>query len=401
METSRMTKRYDYVVVGAGLTGIVVAQQISEILAASVLLVESQQVVGGLCRTERHPGTGVLFNPLGTRVFYTDDEAVWAYLTKFGSFTRYEHRLLARMQGEDWPVPVNLDTIRRFYGLPKLSSDDARIILERDARIGLPAPPGSLEELAVQTLGRPLYKAFVHDFITKQLGVRPSELTPGAFATTFPIRFDHEDRYAPTSRWQGLPLSGYSALFDRMLGSRRIRIELGVDFHSNRDIITPRKALVFTGAVDAYFENSEGAMERGCNMLEWKVETTDITSPVLTFPDAPSPYFRAHVPARLPINEIPPSLSRTLVGYEFGHRHAPPSAHSYSFVRSSFSNQNLFKAYRSLATREARTFFLGRQSSPSFNMARSIHAALTLVRGIVKHGPARAKRCQDFEGLVY
>lgn len=396
-----MTTRYDYVVVGAGLTGIVVAQQISETLAASVLLVESQQVIGGLCRTERHPSTGVLFNPLGTRVFYTDNEDVWNYLTKFGPFIPYEHRLLARRQGEDWPVPINLDTIRRFYRLPQLSSDDARMLLERDARIGSPARAGSLEELAVQTLGRPLYEAFVHDFITKQLGAHPGDVTPGAFATTFPIRFTLEDRYAPTSRWQGLPVGGYSSLFDRMLRSRHIRMELGLDFQATRDVITPRKALVFTGAVDAYFEFSEGAFERGSNALEWKLETTDITSPVLTFPDAESPYFRAHVPARLPINRPPPAHARTLVGYEFGHIHAPPSVHAYSFVRSSISNQNLFESYRRLARREPRTFFLGRQSSPSFNMARSIQAALTLVCGIAKHGPGRAKDCQDFEGLVY
>jgi UDP-galactopyranose mutase len=244
--------RVDVLVVGAGFSGAVVAERLAD-RGLSVLVLDRRPHIGGNaydCR-DRH---GVLIHPYGPHIFHTNSERILDYLTQFTAWRPYEHRVLARVGQQLLPIPINIDTVNRLYGL---SLDESTIQAFYDSVREPRAELRTSEDVVLNAVGRDLYEKFFRGYTRKQWGLDPSELA-AAVTARIPTRTNRDDRYF-TDQFQCMPAEGFAALFNRMLDHPRIRVETGVDFERHRSRIRARHT-VYTGPVDAYFDYRHGKL---------------------------------------------------------------------------------------------------------------------------------------------
>src|SRR5262245_20618218 len=238
----------DLLIAGAGPVGCVVAERAANLLGWKVLLVDRRPHLAGNCYDSHHDN-GVLVHRYGPHYFRTNNAELMTYLSGFSDWipARYEVRSLVR--GELYPFPINLDTLEKFFGR-SLDPMDAECLL---ARLREPImEPRTSEELVLSRVGRELYEAFYRGYTCKQWGCEPRELDPSVCGR-IPVRFDRDGRYV-THRFQMMPRHGFTALFRRMIAHRRIHMLLGCDFHVIRRLVAPRRATLYTGPIDEYFD---------------------------------------------------------------------------------------------------------------------------------------------------
>ena len=284
--------RPDLIIVGCGFFGATVAERAASELGLRVLVLDRRPHIGGNAYSEADPETGIEVHRYGPHLFHTSNEAVWRYLNRFTGFNDYRHAVFTMHRGRAYPMPVNLDTMRRFFDRP-LSPDEARaLVAEQAAEIGGRAP-ANLEEKAISMIGRPLYEAFVRGYTLKQWRTDPREL-PEAIINRLPLRFTFENRYF-ADRFEGLPLDGYAAVFERMLASPLIEIRLETDFFAVRDALPPGVPIIYTGPVDRYFNYSEGCLRwRTVDFERAVLATSDAQGcAVMNYADADVPYTRS------------------------------------------------------------------------------------------------------------
>lgn len=245
----------DLLVCGAGPAGCVVAERAAAVLGWKVLVVDRRRHVAGNCH-DAPAGNGVLVHRYGPHYFRTDDESLLRYLSRFADWrpARYEVRSL--VGGELLPFPINLDTLERFFGLPPLDAAAAeRLLAEKRLPI---AEPRNSEEYCLSRVGRELYEAFYLKYTLKQWGLHPRDLAPQVCGRV-PVRLDRDPRYVG-HRFQVMPDGGFTKLFARMLGHRRIRTLLDCDFAEVRALVRPRQATVYCGPIDEYFGGRLGRL---------------------------------------------------------------------------------------------------------------------------------------------
>jgi UDP-galactopyranose mutase len=236
----------EVLIVGAGLSGAVVARTLAE-AGVAVRIVDGRAHVAGNCHTERCPDTGVLVHAYGPHIFHTDNARVWAWVNRFARFRRFDHRPRATAGGRVYSLPVNLHTINQVFDCA-MTPAQARAHL---ARLGAAAPadPVSFEDHALRSLGRELYELFFHGYTKKQWGTDPANL-PASVLKRLPLRFDYDDRYFD-HRWQAMPVDGYTAMTESILDHPRIEVVLN---HIATRAGMARHAQVFyTGPLDAFF----------------------------------------------------------------------------------------------------------------------------------------------------
>jgi UDP-galactopyranose mutase len=237
---------YDYLVVGAGFAGSVVAERLATQLAARVLLIDRRRHVGGNA-FDRHNDDGILVHEFGPHIFHTNSEMVFRYLSRFTAWRPYEHRVRAHIDGRLVPMPVNLTTVNMIYGWQLTPADLARHF----AGVAEPRTPiKSAEDAVVSRIGRDLYERLYLHYTRKQWGVHPGELHP-TVTSRLPVRTCADDRYF-TDRYQAMPRDGYTAMFTRMLAHPFIDVQLGTDYRDVHRSVRFRR-LIFTGPVDEFF----------------------------------------------------------------------------------------------------------------------------------------------------
>ena len=238
---------FDWLVVGAGFAGSVLAERLASQRGEKVLIIDKRNHIGGNAY-DRHDASGVLIHQYGPHIFHTNAQAIVDYLSQFTSWRPYEHRVLAEVDGRLLPIPINRTTLNELYGL-SLSSDE-----EVEAFLASRAEPvdeiRSSEDVVVSTVGRDLYEKFFRGYTRKQWGVDPSELDKSVTARV-PTRINRDDRYF-TDKFQVMPLEGYTAMFKRMLSHPNITVRLGVDFEDTRDEVRYDR-LIYTGPIDEFF----------------------------------------------------------------------------------------------------------------------------------------------------
>lgn len=257
---------FDYVIVGAGFAGSVLAERLASQLNQKVLLCDRRPHIAGNTY-DRYDEAGILVHQYGPHIFHTASERIFEYVTQFSDFRPYEHRVLASVDGKLVPFPINLTTLARLYG----RDFDAESATAWFARAAEPvAHPKTSEEVVVGKIGRELYEKLFRNYTRKQWGRDPSELD-AAVAARVPARTNHDDRYF-TDRFQAMPRHGYTRLFENMLGHPNIRIVLNADY---RDLLPEvrYKHLVYTGPIDAFFDYRYG--ELPYRSLEFRFETLD------------------------------------------------------------------------------------------------------------------------------
>ena len=236
----------DIVIVGAGFAGSVCARELAE-AGRSVLIIDKRNHIGGNAY-DRYDDGGIQIHPYGPHIFHTNSKRIFEWLSKYTTWRFYEHRVLAKVRDQLLPIPINLTTINRLYGL-NLNSDEAALWLEkvREPREFI----RTSEDVVLNSVGSELCDAFFRGYTRKQWGLDLSELSAGV-AARIPTRTDEDDRYF-TDTFQFIPSLGYTALFNNILDHPNIEIALDTDYFKIRSSLRS-KHTVFTGPIDAYFD---------------------------------------------------------------------------------------------------------------------------------------------------
>jgi UDP-galactopyranose mutase len=276
-------------IVGAGLAGAVAARQIAEHGSFKAHVIDKRLHIGGNCHTERDEETGIMVHVYGPHIFHTDNPTVWTYIRKFGEFHPFTNRVKARSRKGVYSLPINLHTINQFFG-KKMSPNEALEFLRQRADQSIKAP-ANFEEQALCMVGRELYEEFFRGYTLKQWGCDP-KLLPASILKRLPVRFNYDDNYY-TSRYQGMPVEGYSRIIERILTHERISVELGCEFHT--DISLDYDWTIYTGPIDEYFGFSNGNLGYRTVFWEREVHSGDWQgNAVINYTSDDVPFTRVH-----------------------------------------------------------------------------------------------------------
>jgi len=271
---------FDYLIVGAGFAGSVLAERLATQADKRVLLIDKRAHIAGNAY-DHYDDAGVLVHRYGPHIFHTNAASVFEYLSNFTAWRPYQHRVRACVDGQLVPMPINLDTLNQLYGLSMTSFEAAAFLAsvaeQRD-------PIKTAEDMVVSQVGRDLYEKFFRGYTRKQWGLDPSELD-AAVTARVPARTNRDDRYF-TDRYQSMPLHGYTRLFENMLAHPNIKVLLNTEFREI-DGLVPYRDLIYTGPIDEYFDYSLGRLPY--RSLEFRFETLPVAVaqpyPVVNYPN--------------------------------------------------------------------------------------------------------------------
>ncbi len=355
---------FDYIVAGAGFAGSVVAAQMARNFGKKVLVVDRRSHIGGNAY-DHYNQAGILVHKYGPHIFHTNSRDVFDYLSEFTEWRSYEHRVLASVDGQLVPIPINLDTVNRLYGL-NLEVEDLEKYLESVAE--KKEVVRTAEDVVVSRVGRDLYEKMFRGYTRKQWGLDPSDLDASVTAR-IPVRTNRDDRYF-TDTYQAMPLQGYTRMFENMLDHDNITIALNTCY---RDVIrsVPYRQMVYTGPIDEFFDFRFGKLPY--RSLEFRHETVDVRRlqpvAVINHPNE-HPYTRVtefkHLTGQM--------HSKTSLVYEFPCDGGDPY---YPVPRA--ENAAIYKKYEALAAALPGTHFVGRLATYKYyNMDQVVAQALTL-----------------------
>jgi len=244
---------FDYLVVGAGFAGSVLAERLARGLGMRVLVVDKRPHIGGNAY-DRYDDAGILIHPYGPHIFHTNSAEIFEYLSGFTRWRPYQHRVLASVDGQLVPMPINLDTVNRLYGLNLTAFEMEQwleSVAEKKDRLV------TSEDVVVSKVGRDLYNKFFRGYTRKQWALDPSELDASVTARV-PTRTNRDDRYFADT-FQAMPLHGYTRMFEAMLDHPNIKVMLNTDYREVVDLL-PWKHMVYTGPIDAFFNFRHGKL---------------------------------------------------------------------------------------------------------------------------------------------
>jgi UDP-galactopyranose mutase len=361
--------RLDALVVGAGFSGAVVAERLAR-RGLRVLVIDRRSHIGGNAY-DCLDGNGVLIHLYGPHIFHTNSQRIVDYLSNFTAWRPYEHRVLASVDGKLLPIPINVDTVNRLYGL---ALDESTIQAFYD-RVREPKNEiRTSEDVVLNAVGRDLYEKFFRGYTLKQWGADPSQLS-AAVTARIPVRTNRDDRYF-TDAFQCMPAQGFTSMFQRMLDHPNIRVEVGVDYFSLRTRLKPAHT-VYTGPIDAYFRYCHGKLPyRSLQFEHEHLAGTRQAQPVavINYPDE-RPYTRVTEFKHLTGQEH----AGTSVVREYPCAEGDPY---YPVPRP--ENEALFKRYEALSVSEADVTFVGRLAMYRYyNMDQCVGAALKAADNIL------------------
>jgi UDP-galactopyranose mutase len=370
---SGRAKPFDYLVVGAGFAGSILAERLAAGSRKKVLVIDRRSHVAGNAYDHKD-AAGVLIHRYGPHIFHTNSQEIVSYLSRFTRWRPYEHHVLACLNGVHVPMPINRTTVNTLYGL-NLQTDE-----EVEAFFASRAEPAATirtsEDVVVSKVGRELYERFFRGYTRKQWGLDPSELDKSVTARV-PTRTNTDDRYF-TDSFQCMPAEGYTRMFENILDHDNIELMLGVDFDDVRsDVVYDQ--LIYTGPVDEYFDHRYGPLPY--RSLEFRHETLDQAwfQPVGTvnYPAEEVPYTRVSEYKHL----TGQAHAKTSITYEFPRAEGDPY---YPVPRP--ENQALYKKYETLAHQTQAVTFVGRLATYRYyNMDQVAGQALATYRRILEH----------------
>lgn len=249
-------KQFDVVVAGAGLWGCTVARVLAE-EGRKVLVLEKRAAVGGNVRCEIDSETGIEVHTYGSHIFHTHLDDVWKFVTRFITFNGYQHKVLARYEDKTYFLPLGLTLVNQFYGL-NLTPSELPAFIAKEAAGSKEEAGLNFETQAISFIGRPLYEAFIREYTRKQWGMDPRELSADIIRR-LPVRASYDVNYFSDYR-QGIPLTGYNSLFDRLLDHSNISVECNAEYAlgeirlAGGEVYGTEGAPVFySGPIDALF----------------------------------------------------------------------------------------------------------------------------------------------------
>ena len=288
----------DVIVAGAGIWGCTVARVLAE-AGRKVLVLERRAAVGGNVRCETDEN-GIEIHTYGAHIFHTHLDDVWSFVNRFITFNGYQHKVLARYEGKTYFLPLGLTLVNQFYGID-LKPSELPVFIAQEANKGFKGLKGdkglNFEEQAISFIGEPLYRAFIREYTRKQWGTDPKNL-PASIIKRLPVRASYDINYYTDYR-QGIPLSGYNSLFDRLLDHPGITVECNraFDLETVGRLGLPEGMPVFySGPIDALFGYRFGALP--WRSLRFERETLDLAdfqgTAVMNYTGADVPFTRIH-----------------------------------------------------------------------------------------------------------
>jgi UDP-galactopyranose mutase len=246
--------KYDFIIAGAGFAGAVMAERIAEVLNKKVLVVDKRNHIGGNAY-DFTDENGILVHKYGPHIFHTNDKSVFDYLSNFTKWMKYEHKVVSRIEGKDYPIPVNRITINNLYGLELKSVDETKEFLDK-VKSNI-QPVASSEDIMLNRVGTDLYKKFFEKFTEKIWFEHPRSLAPNVCGR-INVRYNDDCRYF-TDDYQYMPENGYYNLVRNMLDHKNIDVRLETDFEN----VNPEYygKIVYTGPIDAFFNYIHGKLQ--------------------------------------------------------------------------------------------------------------------------------------------
>ncbi|MDQ3843375.1 MAG: UDP-galactopyranose mutase [Bacteroidota bacterium] len=361
---------FDYLIVGAGFAGSVIAERLASQANKRVLIIDKRDHIGGNAY-DYFNHDGILIHKYGPHIFHTNSREVFDYLSKFTEWRPYEHKVLASVDGQLVPIPINLNTINQLYGLDLNSSQVEEFFASKAEPV---SRVKTSEDVVVSKVGRELYEKFFRGYTRKMWDLDPSELDASVTARV-PTRTNRDNRYF-TDTYQAMPLHGYTVMFQNMLSHPNIKIMLNTDYKEIIDII-PHKKLIYTGPIDLYFDYCYGKLPY--RSLEFKFETID------------AEFFQPTGTVNYPNEQAYTRITdfkyltgqkhyKTAIVYEFPKAEGDPY---YPVPRP--ENAEIYKKYQQLASTMKNTYFVGRLATYKYyNMDQVVAQALTVFKKIMQ-----------------
>jgi UDP-galactopyranose mutase len=368
LQAGQRRAHYDVLVVGAGFAGAVMAERLASQSGQRVLVVDKRPHIGGNAY-DRYDAAGILIHEYGPHIFHTNSTDVVDYLSRFTRWRPYEHRVLAEVEGQQVPIPINRTTLVRLYGVDLRTDEEAAAFLAERAE------PREVirtsEDVVVSAVGQDLYETFFRGYTRKQWGLDPSELDRSVTAR-IPTRTNTDDRYF-TDAFQAMPADGYTALFEALLDHPLIDVETGLDYRAVVETVS-FDHMVYTGPIDEFFDFKFGRLPY--RSLRFETETLDRAQAqavgTVNHPSEDTPFTRVTEFKHLTGQAHP----QTTLMYEYPTEHGDPY---YPVPRP--ESQALYKQYEALAMARSDVTFLGRLASYRYyNMDQVVAQALSQYR---------------------
>ena len=358
--------KYDLLVVGAGLFGAVAAYRAHQ-AGKRVLVIEKRSHIGGNCYCEEREG--IFVHKYGAHIFHTSNKEVWDFVNHFVEFKPFVHSPLANYKGEIYPLPFNLNTFERLWGVT--TAEEARAKIEAQ-RLRLEGEPCNLEEQALSLVGRDVYEKLIKGYTEKQWGRRCEEL-PAWIIRRLPLRFERNNNYF-NDTYQGIPVGGYNPLIEGLLEG--IEVCLDTDYFSAREHFNSlAERVLYTGELDRFYNYQFGALEyRSLRFEEEQLAVADYQGvAVMNYTDCETPFTRIiehkHFDNR--------GTSSTIITREYSIEWSE-GAEPYYPVNNE-RNTSLYAKYRALADAESKYLFGGRLADYRYyDMHQVIEQALSL-----------------------
>lgn len=366
---------FDFIIAGAGFAGSVLAERLASQANKKVLLIDKRNHIGGNTY-DFYNEDGILVHKYGPHIFHTNSKEVFEYLSSFTDWRLYEHHVLASVDGQLVPIPINQNTINSLYGL-NLSSVEVADFLKQKAEKRDQLKTS--EDVVINTVGRELYEKFFKGYTKKQWGLYPSELD-ASVTSRVPTRINRDNRYF-TDVYQCMPLHGYTKLFEKVLAHPNIKVMLNTSYEEIQHII-PHKSLIYTGPIDSYFNYCYGKLPY--RSLDFKFQTIE------------EPNFQSVGTVNYPNNQAYTRITefkyltgqkhhKTTVVYEYPKAEGDPY---YPIPRP--ENNKIYKKYQLLAATLPHVYFTGRLGTYKYyNMDQVVAQSLTLFKKIMQEEQAK------------
>ncbi len=364
------TQRYDYLIVGAGFSGSVLAERLASQHGARVLLIDRRPHIGGNAYDEPNQA-GILYHKYGPHIFHTNSDQVVDYLSNFTKWRPYEHRVRAYVRGKLVPIPINRTTLNLLFDADLQTEEEAAAYLAKRAE---PVDEISTsKDVVINAVGEELYELFFRGYTRKQWGLDPSELDKQV-TSRIPTRTNDDDRYF-SDTFQAMPLHGYTAMFGKMLDNPLIEKSLGTDFRDLKEKAHEiADHIIYTGPIDEYFDHRFGRLPYRSLRFDHQTFNQEWFQPVavVNYPSEEVPFTRISEYKYLTGQQS----ASTTVTYEYPSAEGDPY---YPIPRA--ENQALYKRYEELADAAADVTFVGRLATYRYyNMDQIVGQALATFR---------------------
>lgn len=359
---------YDYLIVGAGLFGSVFAQQMTERGKKCLVIDRRGHIAGNIYTQERE---GINVHIYGAHIFHTNDKQVWDYVNNFAVFNRYTNSPVANYKGEIYNLPFNMNTFNKMWGV--ITPDEAKAEIERQRKVSGITEPKNLEEQAISLVGTDIYEKLIKDYTGKQWG-RPCTELPSFIIKRLPVRFTYDNNYF-NDCYQGIAVGGYTNMIQKMLYG--VDVRLNTNYFDNRDELNSlAKTVVYTGPIDAYFDNKLGYLQYRSVRFETEVLDTDNYqgNAVVNYTDSETPYTRIIEHKHFEFK----TGGKTVISREYSAEWKPGDEPYYPVNNE--QNTELYNKYKQLADKQSNVIFGGRLAEYKYyDMDKVIRSALDTV----------------------